>query len=74
MNTLRAGFARVNITPPMGIFVKGYYKERLADGVLDDLEINALALACVDYKVLLLSVDNCGLGKETCTAFRKHIS
>ena len=36
MNTLRAGFARVNITPPMGIFVEGYYKERYADGVLDD--------------------------------------
>ena len=37
MNTLLAGFARVNITPMMGIPVVGYYKERLADGVLDDL-------------------------------------
>ena len=74
MNTLRVGFARVNITPPMGIFVEGYYKERLADGVLDDLEINALALACVDSKVLLLSVDHCGLDKDSCTAFRRHIS
>ena len=74
MNTLRAGFARVNITPPMGIFVEGYYKERYADGVLDDLEINALALACGNSKALLLSIDHCGLDKESCTGFRKHIS
>ena len=74
MNTLRAGFARVNITPPMGIFVEGYYKERYADGVLDDLEIDALALACGDSKALLLSIDHNGLDKESCTDFRKHIS
>lgn len=74
MNTLQAGFARVNVTPKMGIFVRGYFKPRYADGVLDDLEINALALACGDSKVLLLSIDHCGLDKETCNAFRAHIS
>ena len=74
MNTLRAGFSRVNITPRMGIFVRGYYKPRYADGVLDDLELNALALACGDSKALLLSVDHCGLDKETCCAYRTYIS
>ena len=74
MNTLRAGFARVNITPRMGIFVRGYYKARYADGVLDDLELNVLALACGDSEVLLLSVDHCGLDKDTCAAYRKYIS
>ena len=74
MNTLQAGFARVNVTPRMGIFVRGYYKPRYADGVLDDLEVNALALACGDSKVLLLSIDHCGLDKDTCTAYRNHIS
>ena len=73
MNTLHAGFARVNVTPEMGIFVRGYFKPRYADGVLDDLEINALALACGDSKALLLSIDHCGLDKDTCTAFRQHI-
>ena len=74
MNVFQAGFARVNVTPQMGIFVRGYFKPRYADGVLDDLEINALALACGDSKVLLLSIDHCGLDKDSCTAFRKHIS
>lgn len=74
MNTLQVGFSRVNITPRMGIFVRGYYKARYADGVLDDLELNVLALACGDSKVLLLSVDHCGLDKDTCAAYRKRIS
>ncbi|MBE5869188.1 MAG: hypothetical protein E7293_09620 [Lachnospiraceae bacterium] len=74
MNRLQAGFARGNITPRMGIFVRGYYKPRYADGVLDELELNALALACDNSKVLLISIDHCGLDKDTCTAYRKHIS
>ena len=38
MNDLKAGFARVNVTPMLGIHVAGYFKERIADGVLDELE------------------------------------
>ena len=45
-NTLQAGFSRVNITPMLGIGLAGYFVSRKADGVLDELEINALAIAC----------------------------
>ena len=38
MNNLQAGFARVNVTPMMGICINGYFKDRIADGVLDELE------------------------------------
>ena len=61
MNTLQAGFARVNVTPMMGIPINGYFVDRLADGVLDELEINALALATGDERVLLLSIDSCSI-------------
>ena len=44
-NRLYAGFSRVNITPAMGTPLGGYYKVRLADGVTDELEANALALS-----------------------------
>lgn len=57
MNTLQAGFARVNVTPPLGIPMRGYFQVRLAEGVLDELEINALALACGDSKVVLMTLD-----------------
>ena len=57
MNKLYAGFGRVNITPMMGINISGYYQERIADGVLDDLEANALALSCGDKKAVVISCD-----------------
>lgn len=44
MNTLCAGFARVDITPMSGIGIAGYFKPRYVKGVLDALELNALAL------------------------------
>ena len=74
MNKVYAGFSRVNITPMMGIGICGYYKPRFAEGVFDELEINALALSCEDEKVVLLSVDHCGIIREITTEFRKHIS
>lgn len=58
---LRAGFSRVNITPSMGIPVLGYYIERRAEGVLDELEVNALALSINDELAILVSVDICEL-------------
>lgn len=43
MNTLQVGFARVNIDPPLGIPVRGYYVPRYASAILDSLHINMLA-------------------------------
>ena len=64
MNDLQAGFARVDCTPPLGIAINGYFVPRIADGVLDPLEINCLALSCGDAKVVLLSMDNTGIAGE----------
>ena len=72
MNTLQAGFSRVNITPFLGIPVCGYFAPRYAEGVLDELEINALALSAGDDKVVLLVADLCYIAnaeqKAICTA------
>ena len=56
MNKLQAGFARVNVNPMMGIELMGYFFSRPADGVLDDIEINALALACGEEKAVIFSL------------------
>ena len=60
---LTAGFARVDITPLLGISISGYYVPRIADGVLDPLEANALALRLGEKALVLISVDNCGLAQ-----------
>jgi len=59
MNQLYAGFGRANITPMMGISIDGYFHPRYAEGVLDELQVDALALAVGEKKVVLLSFDNC---------------
>ncbi len=71
---LKAGFGRVNVTPMMGISLRGYYIPRYADGVLDELEVNALALECGDVKAVFLSVDHCGLSTEIYNDYSKHVS
>lgn len=74
MNNLKVGFGRSNINPPMGIEIGGYYKLRLADGVLDDLEINAIALNDGKKTILMVTVDHCGLKREIMELFKAQIT
>ena len=64
MNTLKAGFARVDITPPLGIHIQGYFVERIADGVLDPLSANALALSAGGKTALVFGKESAGLSRE----------
>ena len=70
MEKLQAGFASVNINPPLGIGIEGYYVPRFAKGFLDDLEASVLALSCGGNKLLLISADHIGFGD----AFPRFIS
>jgi len=74
MSNLSAGFARTNINPMMGIPIRGYYKVRLAEGILDDIEANAIALQYKGNTTLLISVDNCGIEQELLTYYRQMVS
>jgi hypothetical protein len=63
----RAGFAKVPITPPLGVELAGYgvYLGRRATEVHDDLFARALALEDDEgERVLLLSLDLLGLSWE----------
>jgi len=73
MNTLSAGFARVNITPMMGIGIVGYFVPRFAEGVLDELYVNALALEAGAEKTVLLTLDNCGISRDVAMDFTASI-
>ena len=74
MNTLKAGFSRINITPMMGIAVQGYFKPRYAEGELDDLYVRALALQCGEAKAVVLSLDHCGVVQALTDEFRKCVA
>ncbi|MBQ8426288.1 MAG: hypothetical protein IJX16_00800 [Clostridia bacterium] len=73
-SNFQSGFARVYITPPLGIALQGYYIERVADGILDDLEINAVAISKDNVTSILMTIDHCGLFKPLLDIIKKEIS
>lgn len=64
MNNLQAGFARLDITPPLGVRMAGYFYERKAEGVLDPLYVKALALKEGDKTALIMVCDLVGLSSS----------
>lgn len=74
MNTLCAGFARADITPMSGIGIAGYFKPRYVRGVLDALELNALALQCGENRLVLLSLDHCGVHTPEAASIRAAVA
>ena len=69
-----AGFSRVNITPSINTPIIGYYIERKTEGVLDELEINAVAFSHGEEKAVLMSIDNCAIGAARLTPVREKIA
>lgn len=65
MNRLEVGFASVNIDPPLGIGIDGYYVPRFAKGILDSIEVSALALRTGETLLLMMSVDNCMIERDS---------
>lgn len=57
MSEFKAGFSRVNITPPMGVYINGYYLDRYVEGVLDELEVNSVAFECNGKKAIVMAMD-----------------
>ena len=74
MNTLQAGYSKVNVNPMLGIPINGYFKPRYAEGILDDLEIVAVALACGDTKTLLMAIDNLHINTNLLKVYQEKIS
>ena len=54
---LNVGFARVDITPPCGVFMPGYYVDRRVKEVLDPLAINMVAFSDGVRTALVAQVD-----------------
>ena len=74
MNTLNVGFSRVDVTPMMGIDISGYFKKRLAEGVLDLLYANTVAFRLGDECAVMICIDNCGIKQDQLLVYRKRIA
>ncbi len=54
---VKVGFSRVEINPPIGVHLDGYFHERFNEEILDDLEINTVVVEKDDKKVVLIAID-----------------
>ena len=73
-HVLQAGFARVDITPPLGSSLAGHNQYREAEFVLDPLQINALAVSDGERTAILFSVDLLYIRKDFSTKIRRKIA
>ncbi len=54
---LQVGFSETLITPPLGLEMAGYFSNRIADGIKDDLYARAITVSQGDQHVALVVVD-----------------
>ncbi|MBQ9099748.1 MAG: hypothetical protein IJY50_10015 [Clostridia bacterium] len=71
---LQAGFARLDITPPLGSSLAGYFVERKADGILDPIELNAVAIRCGEQTVVLIAADIISMDGDQSLCARQMIA
>ncbi len=71
---IQAGFARVDITPPLGTPVSGYFTARYAEGVRDPLEVNALAFGNGTDIALILACDVVAITQQHADELRALIA
>lgn len=71
---LKVGFARVDITPPLGYPIAGYFNARYADGILDNLYADAIAVSCGETKGVLISADLLGIIAKDAKTYREKIA
>ena len=71
---LRAGAARIDITPAQPVMLAGYAsRTSLSQGVHDPLSARAVAFAAGDHKLVLVSIETLGFYNDTANPLRQAI-
>ena len=71
---LQVGFSRIDITPPLGNDLSGYFVRRIADGMLDPLYVNTIAVTNGDNTIILLATDYIGIRLAVADQIREAIA
>ena len=71
---VKVGFSRVIVTPPFGSNLRGYFHQRLTEGVLDDLEVNTVAVSKDGNTVLLIALDCEACTTDYCYLAREAVA
>ena len=69
----KAGYAKTDITPPLGVFMPGYYKDRRAKEVLDPLEVVCVAFSDGNTKAVVMQLDTEALSDAVADDMRNAV-
>ncbi|QNL51550.1 neutral/alkaline non-lysosomal ceramidase N-terminal domain-containing protein [Olivibacter sp. SDN3] len=72
-NTLRAGAAQVEITPPLGTLINGEFTSRYATDIADPLYAKALVLQDSQMTLVLVIVDICAMQRDLLDEIKERI-
>ena len=73
---MKAGFARISITPPLGTAMMGFGRRDRAhgcDAIHDDIFVRALYATQEGESALIMDFDLCFLGREECDRYKSAI-
>jgi len=70
---LRAGLAVIDITPPIGYRMSGYFSERRATGVKDPLRAKVLVLHQGEVRAALVFCDLIGISRQLSDRVRRDV-
>lgn len=72
--SIKSGFGRVDITPPLGITLSGYPFTRYATDILDPLYVTAVAFDDGNHLAIVMSVDLIGIEQPLMNRIRSEIA
>ncbi|MBR2616060.1 MAG: hypothetical protein IKC69_05225 [Clostridia bacterium] len=71
---LKVGFSRVDITPPLGSPMAGYFQYREAEGILDPIQLNAVCITDGETTCFVVTADILMTNEVFSTDVRARIS
>lgn len=71
---LKAGFSRLDVTPPFGADISGYFYRRLANGILDPIYLNTVAVSNGTETLVLIASDLIGIRRNYIEKIKAEIA
>jgi len=71
---LKVGYSKIDITPPLGAVLNGYYRERYADHVIKPLYVTTVAYSDGARTILTISLDISEILQKDTDDIRKKVS
>lgn len=70
---IKAGFSRVDVTPTLGTYLSGYFNDRYAQGIIDPIYLNAVAISDGADTAVIITADFVGIREAYATPIRKKL-